>query len=132
MNSRLKEEYKEIIMNPLNNIGMTIGLFKEDNLYEGKLSLLGAKDSPYKGGLFFLKLSFPQEYPNKGPKIIFLTPIYHINVNCRRGNCSDCEELGYVSVSFINWWKPETTVKEILTQLFSIFYWPNPDFRYST
>ena len=60
MNSRLKEEYKEIIMNPLHKIGMTIGLFKEDNLYEGKLSLLGAKDSPYKGGLFFLKLSFPQ------------------------------------------------------------------------
>ena len=71
------------------------------------------------------KILFPENYPNSCPEVIFLTPIYHLNVN-RIKSKNGSELLGHVSVSFINWWKPETTVKEILTKLYAIFYWPNP------
>jgi ubiquitin-conjugating enzyme E2 D/E len=118
------EEYKDINRNPLSNMRTTIGLPNGD-YYEWTASYIGPKDSPYARGVFHIKLLFPHEYPNKGPDIIFLTPIYHLNVN-RIKSKNGSELLGHVSVSFINWWKPETTVKEILTKLYAIFYWSNP------
>ena len=124
MNSleRLKEEYKDLVCNPLSHLGIAVGLSNQDNLYEWNFSLIGAKDSPYEGGLFQMKLSFPKEYPDKAPNIIFLTPIYHLNVNPKfHKYYEDNESLGHVSASFVNWWRPKTTVREILTQLYSIF-----------
>ena len=41
----------------------------------------GPKDTPYANGIFFLHLKFPKEYPERNPEIVFLTPIYHPNVN---------------------------------------------------
>ena len=133
MNSleRLKEEYKDLACNPLSHLGIAVGLSNQDNLYEWNFSLIGAKDSPYEGGLFQMKLSFPKEYPDKAPEIIFLTPIYHLNVNPRfHKYYEDNESLGHVSANFVNWWRPETTVREILTQLYSIFYLLNPESPY--
>ena len=80
---------------------------------------------------FFLKIKFPDNYPHTAPEIVFLTPIYHLNVNFRNFNMLGAEELGHVSVSFLNWWRPETTVREMLTKLFTIFYMANPDSCYS-
>ena len=130
MNSleRLVQEYNDINKNPLSDMGITVGL-ENDDYYKWNASLMGAKDSPYAGGLFYIKLLFPKEYPDKSPDIIFLTPIYHVNVN-RIKSQNGSESLGDVSASFINWWKPETTVKEIITKLYAIFYWPNPDSPY--
>ena len=59
-----------------------------------------------------------------------MTPIYHLNVNPRIYNYEGAEPLGFVNVSFINWWKPSTTVKEILIKLYSIFYWKTTESPY--
>ena len=56
-----------------------------------------------------------------------MTPIYHLNVNPWKLESKGAEPLGHVSVNFINWWKPETNPRELLTRLYSIFYWANPD-----
>jgi len=92
--------------------------------------LLGPKDTPYKGGFFIIKIVFPEDYPWGILDIIFLTPIYHLDVNPRKILFPWAEELGHVSVTFTNWWKPETTAREMLTQLFSVFYWQNPECPY--
>jgi len=133
MNSleRLKQEYQDIITNPLPNIGCSVNLSNLDNFYEWKVCYFGPYDSMYGGGLFHMKLLFPEQYPAQSPEIIMLTPIYHLNVNSRKDNHPGSESLGHVSVSIINWWHPDTTIREILTQLYSIFYWPNPDSPYS-
>ena len=52
----ITQEFKSLSRSPLVNFGITVGLFNEDNLFEWKCTILGPKDTPYKGGLFYLKI----------------------------------------------------------------------------
>ena len=123
MNSEeiLRKEFDDLKHNPLSINGYTIELFNQYNIYEWKITLLGAKDTPYANGIFFIKLQFPHDYPHRNPEIYFLTPIYHMNV--LRSN-------GKVAVNFIYEWNPNRSVREILTKLYSIFYLVNPNSPY--
>ena len=125
---RLKQEYDYISKNNIPNIGCTVGLFEKDNYYKWKGTIVGAKDSNYQRGLFFLEILFPDDYPNSSPQINFLTPIYHPNVNSKLIN----GPLGKIIPGFINWGHLVNNVIQMLTKLFAIFYWPNPDSSYST
>jgi hypothetical protein len=46
-------------------------------------------DSPYSGGVFFLAIHFPTDYPFKPPKVNFTTRIYHPNINSNGSICLD-------------------------------------------
>jgi ubiquitin-conjugating enzyme E2 D/E len=46
-------------------------------------------ESPYAGGVFFLSISFPVDYPFKPPKVSFTTKIYHPNINANGSICLD-------------------------------------------
>ena len=125
---KLKEEYKEISTNPIANIGVSVGLPNEDNIFEWQCTLIGPKDTSYAGGLFILKIIFPDNYPQKGPEVCFRTPIYHLNINPRK---TEIERLGHVCINTLNWWKPNvTTMKEVLTNIFGLLYCANPESAY--
>ena len=124
---RIKEEYKDSNRNPVGNIGFTVGLYDENNIFEWLVSLLGPKDSSYKGGLFYMMIKFPVNYPEIPPEICFENPIYHINVNPFKPNKDGDESLGHVSLNILKYWKPEYTIKEVLTHLFVCLTRPNPD-----
>ena len=129
---RVIEEFKDINRNPISNCGVTVGLKNESDYREWKVSLLGPKDTSYKGGLFFLSIKFPDDYPNRAPEVCFLTPIYHVNVNPKAPKTSGdgVESLGHVCISTLNWWKPEYRMREVLTNIFALFYMANPDSPY--
>ena len=50
---------------------------------------MGPPDSPYSGGVFFLNITFPTDYPFKPPKVSFTTKIYHPNINANGSICLD-------------------------------------------
>ena len=85
---RIIEEFKDINRNPISNCGVTVGLKNDNNYKEWKVSLLGPRDTSYRGGLFFLSIKFPDNYPDKQPEVCFLTPIY-------RERIFKCPEVGY-------------------------------------
>ena len=119
--TRIKNEFRELINRPITNLGCTFGLFNEDDFYRWRVTFLGPKDSLYKGGMFWLELIFPKDYPNNPPQIHFLTPIFHPNV------CPYKNSLGLVCHNFIKNWNPSYTVGFIFTKLYALFYQVNPE-----
>ena len=126
---KLIQEYKNLTLYPPGNMGIAAGLINEDNIYRWLITFNGPKDTSYKGGLFLAEIIFPILYPEQAPKIIFRTPIYHPNVNIRKS--TNNFPLGQVAYKAINNWKPSYSIREILTKLYSIFYFPNLDLAYS-
>ncbi|KAL5362216.1 putative glutaryl-CoA dehydrogenase [Aspergillus floccosus] len=75
-------------------------------------------DSPYSGGVFFLSIHFPTDYPFKPPKVNFTTRIYHPNINSNGSICLDILR---------DQWSPALTISKVLLSICSMLTDPNPD-----
>ncbi|XP_061562477.1 ubiquitin-conjugating enzyme E2 D2-like isoform X9 [Phycodurus eques] len=60
-----------------------------DDMFHWQATIMGPGDSPYQGGVFFLTILFPTDYPFKPPKVAFTTKIYHPNINSNGSICLD-------------------------------------------
>ena len=124
---RITEEYKRLQRSPLTNFGITVGLPNDDNIFEWKCTIMGPKDTFYKGGLFYLRITFPDNYPVSKPEVVFLTPIYHLNVKFFTGKT---QPLGHICVNTLNDWNSGDSVLKILPELFTLMHQNNPDSPY--
>jgi ubiquitin-conjugating enzyme E2 D len=82
-----------------------------DDLFHWQASIMGPDDSPYAGGVFFLDIHFPADYPFKPPKVTFTTRIYHCNINSNGGICLDILK---------DQWSPALTISKVFHSLVSI------------
>lgn len=66
-------------------------------------SIKGPVDSPYEGGIFFVEIRLPDDYPFAPPKMKFRTKVWHPNVSSQTGAiCLDILKDA---------WSPALTVK---------------------
>lgn len=122
----LRKEYDRINNDStLINLGCSISLPENGNYYIWRIILKGPKDTSFSGGIFSIEIKFPYDFPNSSPLIHFLTPIYHPNVKFGKNG------LGHVNFNTLFRWKSSTRIREVLTKLYAIFYWINPESCYS-
>ncbi len=112
---RIGKELIDIRKDP--PVNCSAGPDKED-LFNWVGTIMGPSDSPYQGGIFFLKISFPLDYPFKPPKIYFTTKIYHPNINSNGMICLDILKKQ---------WSPALTISKVLLSISSLLTDPNPD-----
>ena len=117
--SALKRIQKELIdlgKDPPANC--SAGPIDEKDQYHWQATIMGPDDSPYAGGVFFLNIHFPTDYPFKPAKINFTTRIYHPNINSNGSICLDILK---------EQWSPALTISKVLLSISSLLTDPNPD-----
>jgi ubiquitin-conjugating enzyme E2 D/E len=89
-----------------------------DDMFTWQATIMGPGESPYQGGVFFLQIKFPTDYPFKPPRIQFNTKIYHPNINSNGGICLDILK---------DQWSPALTISKVLLSICSLLTDPNPN-----
>tara|TARA_Y100000996_G_scaffold224669_1_gene176754 strand:+ start:3109 stop:3573 length:465 start_codon:yes stop_codon:yes gene_type:complete len=113
--NRIQKELIELQQSPPANCSAgPVG----DDIFQWQATIMGPEGSPYQGGVFYLKISFPKDYPFKPPKMMFTTRIYHCNINSGGGICLDILK---------DQWSPALTISKVLLSICSLMDDPNPD-----
>ena len=113
--SRIQKELEDLLADPPANCSAgPVG----DDLFHWSGTISGPENTPYYGGLFFLDIHFPSDYPFKPPKVKFNTKIYHCNINSNGGICLDILK---------DQWSPALTINKVLLSICSLLNEPNPD-----
>lgn len=113
--TRIQQELKDLQENSVQNCSAGP---VNDNITHWKATIFGPDGTPYEGGIFELDIEFTKEYPFKPPKIYFITPIYHCNINKNGGICLDILK---------DQWSPVLTIGKVLLSICSLLSEPNPD-----
>ncbi|CAK0830020.1 unnamed protein product, partial [Prorocentrum cordatum] len=90
-----------------------------DELLEWVAELHGPSETPYAGGVFYLSMSFPEEYPMRPPTVLFLTRCFHPNVD---------EQSGSICLNILKQeWSPLLTVFSTLLSISALLAEPEPE-----
>ncbi|EAL46328.1 ubiquitin-conjugating enzyme family protein [Entamoeba histolytica HM-1:IMSS-B] len=74
----IQSNYKSIIKDPLE--GIYVEYASEDNIFEWNIWMEGPTQTPYEGGVFNLRMFFPDDFPSNPPKLVFKSEFWHPNV----------------------------------------------------
>ncbi len=113
VNQRIIKETQKLKKDPIN--GILAEPFSDNPRYFNVV-ITGPKDSPYDGGKFHLQLYLPEEYPMVPPKCIFMTKIYHPNIDFLGRICLDILKKN---------WSPALQIRAVLLSIQSLLNEPN-------
>ena len=113
---RIQKELIDLRKDPPANC--SAGPTDDADMFKWQGTIFGPADSPYSGGVFNLSIEFPVDYPFKPPRIMFLTKIYHPNINTAGFICLDILKTN---------WSPALTISKALLSVLSMLTDPNPN-----
>eukprot|EP00007_Cunea_sp_BSH-02190019_P001610 CAMPEP_0174229194 /NCGR_PEP_ID=MMETSP0417-20130205/236_1 /TAXON_ID=242541 /ORGANISM="Mayorella sp, Strain BSH-02190019" /LENGTH=304 /DNA_ID=CAMNT_0015306717 /DNA_START=70 /DNA_END=983 /DNA_ORIENTATION=+ len=125
----LAKQFRDLQKNPVE--GFSAGLVDDDDPFVWQILLLGPPDTLYEGGIFKGKMTFPKEYPNMPPKLVFDTELWHPNIYESGEVCISIlhppgdDKWGYEKAS--ERWTPVHTVESILLSVISMLSDPNTE-----
>ncbi|KAL4442433.1 hypothetical protein ABPG77_005017 [Micractinium sp. CCAP 211/92] len=93
-----------------------------DSFSQLEAQVQGPKDTVYEGGLFKLAVDIPARYPFEPPKVKFVTPIYHPNIDAEGRICLDILNMPPKGA-----WKPSLNVPTVLASIGLLLAEPNPE-----
>ncbi|KAK7088792.1 probable ubiquitin-conjugating enzyme E2 7 [Littorina saxatilis] len=111
--------------------GFSAGLIDDDDVYKWEVVIYGPPDTLYEGGYFKAHLNFPKEYPNRPPKMKFVSDMWHPNIDQEGNVCISIlhepgdDKYGYEQAS--ERWLPIHTVETILVSVISMLADPNDE-----
>merc|ERR1712168_165830 len=79
--------------------------------------ITGPEGSPYEGGKFKFNMSLPNNYPRAPPAVMFLTKIYHPNI----------DNNGNVFLDITDKWNPANQMRAVLESIRALLLAPKPD-----
>ena len=113
---RIQKEHLDIKVDP--PAQCSAGPVNDGDLFHWQATIMGPPDTAYHGGVFFLTIHFPTDYPFKPPKVAFNTKIYHPNINSNGSICLDILR---------SQWSPALTVSKVLLSICALMADPNPE-----
>lgn len=109
--------------------GFSAGLVDDSDVFKWEVLIIGPQDTLYEGGFFKAQLVFPKEYPQRPPKMKFITEIWHPNIEKNGDVCISIlhepgdDKWGYEKAE--ERWLPIHTVETILLSVISMLADPN-------
>ncbi|GAX78188.1 hypothetical protein CEUSTIGMA_g5630.t1 [Chlamydomonas eustigma] len=88
----------------------------DSNVFVWSATVLGPDDSAWEGGIFSLRITFGDRYPEKPPKVRFTSDIFHPNVYNDGTLCLDLLQ---------DQWSPCHNICTLLTSIQSLLTDPN-------
>ena len=111
---RLMRELQELENSPHPNCSI---FPNEDDIAFWNVYMVGPDTTPYENGTFHLLIEIPSDYPFKPPKVKFITPVYHCNIN----------KNGSICLSILkDQWSPALTLRRVLDCVFGLLLTPEP------
>ncbi|BDA45069.1 Ubiquitin-conjugating enzyme E2 2 [Coccomyxa sp. Obi] len=111
---RLLSDLKAITQEPPE--GCSASPTSEENLFVWTATVFGPDETIWEGGIFCLRITFNENYPEKPPRIRFTTDMFHPNVYSDGTICLDIIQ---------DQWSPCHNVCTILTSIQSLLMDPN-------
>lgn len=110
---------------------MSAGLV-EDNLFKWILMIEGPMDTLYEGGMFKIEMTFPDDYPNNPPVMVFKSQMWHPNIFPDGKVCISIlhppvEDKFNAQERMDEKWRPVLGVEEVLVSVISMLSSPNID-----
>ncbi|XP_074319754.1 ubiquitin-conjugating enzyme E2 11-like isoform X3 [Silene latifolia] len=102
---RIMKELKDLQIN--SSTYFSAGPVDED-MFHWQAAIIGPPNSPYAGGVFFVTIDFPSDYPFKPPKVTFKTKVFHPNINRNGSICfAICRDI------LKEQWSPAVTISKV-------------------
>jgi len=126
---RLMTEYKQLTSQGSPDGMFTAGPITEEDFFTWEALIVGPKDTPFEGGIFSAKLTFPSDYPLSPFKMKFEPPLFHPNIYTDGNVCISIlhapgdDPLMYESAS--ERWSPVQSVEKVLLSVISMLAEPN-------